>query len=342
MAVACPFLDETDVLVTGGTGLGGSAVVRHLLDAAPGVRVRVPHRGEDGAFLDDPRVTYVRADLTDPDAARAVADGCRTAVLAAARTGGAADMTARPWEQARHAVALDMAAFEALAAHDVERLVYVSTATVYADDAGALSEDDLDLNRDPAPAHFGIAWAKRYGESLARLWRRTTGHPCCVLRLANIYGPHARFDPQRSNFVAALVRKAVERQDPFVIWGAPEVSRDILHVDDFARAVVALLGREHWRDLETDADARQGALVLNIGAGRTVTVGEVAAWACRAAGHAPGRIVHQGQAPTTLGHRRLDCGRAERLLGWRAEISPEDGIGRTVAWWRDNQRTWTR
>ncbi len=338
MASAYPFLDDADILVTGGTGLGGSAVVREILNTVPGARVRVPHRGDDGVFVADPRVTYVRADMSDPSAARTVARGCRAAVLAAARTGGAADMRARPWEQARHAVALDTTAFEVLVASDVERLVYVSTATVYADDVGALAEDDLDLNQDPAPAHFGIAWAKRYGESLARLWRQTTGRGCCVLRLANIYGPGARFDPARSNVVAALVRKAVDRQDPYVIWGSPDVSRDILYVDDFARAVVMMLARDDWDDL---GDTR-GDVVMNIGAGRAVTVGEVAAWACQAAGHHPSDIVLEGQAPTTLRHRRLDCARADRLLGWRAEVPPEEGIARTVAWWRENQRTWTR
>jgi nucleoside-diphosphate-sugar epimerase len=127
------------------------------------------------------------------------------------------------------------------------------------------------------------------------------------------------------------LRKAVARDDPFVVWGSPEVGRDILYADDFGRAVVAMLEATH---IKFD--------VFNIGSGRVTTVGEVAELALRAAGHKPAEIVYDSASPTTVAQRMLDCAKARDLLGWQPETTPAEGIGRTVAWWRANKDTWQR
>jgi len=123
----------------------------------------------------------------------------------------------------------------------------------------------------------------------------------------------------------------VPRDNPFVVWGSPQVGRDILYADDFGRAVVAMLEAAH-----TKFD------VFNIGSGRVTTVREVAELALRAAGHEPAKIVYDAASPTTVVHRMLDCAKARDLLGWTPETTPAEGIRRTVAWWRDNKDTWQR
>jgi nucleoside-diphosphate-sugar epimerase len=131
--------------------------------------------------------------------------------------------------------------------------------------------------------------------------------------------------------VAALVRKAVAMEDPFIVWGNPEVARDIIYADDFGRAVVAMLQAS---DVRFD--------VFNIGSGDAVTVGEVAQLALRHAGHTPSRIVYDAAAPTTIARRVLDCTRARDLLGWSPSVPPDEGIRRTIEWWRANAHTWDR
>ncbi|MEC9177188.1 MAG: NAD-dependent epimerase/dehydratase family protein [Pseudomonadota bacterium] len=84
------------ILVTGGTGLVGQAVVAMLLRDFPDCRPRVPYRGDLGAFHDDPRVEYVRADLTERDSCRGLVADCVGAVLCAATTGGAAGAAPTP------------------------------------------------------------------------------------------------------------------------------------------------------------------------------------------------------------------------------------------------------
>jgi nucleoside-diphosphate-sugar epimerase len=319
------------LLVAGGTGLAGSGVVRAVLAGIPEVEVRVPHRGQDGFFSDDPRVQYVRADLTDKGGAAAAAEGCDAAVLAAANTGGAQQTRERPWAQVTDNLVMDALLLETLHGAGVRRLVFVSTASIYADYSRPIRETDLDWNADPAGPYFGVGWAKRAAEKLCEFWHRTTGMEILIARLANVYGPYARFDPAASHFVAALVRKAVAREDPFAVWGSADVARDIVYVDDFGRAVVRML---QATELRFDA--------FNIGSGAAVTVGQVAELALRHAGHAPSRIVYDSASPKTIARRVLDCTRAREVLGWSPAVAPDEGIRRTVQWWRDHSRTWKR
>jgi GDP-L-fucose synthase len=324
-------LERKRILLAGGTGLAGGGVLRQLLARVGDIRVRVPHRSRVGLFVDDSRVEYVRADLTDRADCERVAAAMDYAVLAAAQTGGARQAREQPWAQVTDNVVMDARLLEALHAAGVRRVVYAGTASAYQEFSGAIREDQLDWSADPPAAYLGVGWAKRYAEKLCQFWHHVGGLEILIARLANVYGPGARFDPVHSHFVAALVRKAVARDNPFVVWGSPQVGRDILYADDFGRAVVAMLEAAHTK-----------FGVFNIGSGRVTTVGEVAELALRAAGHEPAKIVYDSASPTTVVHRMLDCAKARDLLGWTPETTPAEGIRRTVAWWRDNKDTWQR
>src|SRR4029077_5127963 len=81
---------------------------------------------------------------------------------------------------------------------------------------------------------------------------------------ANICGPRARFDPARSNFIPALIRKAADGLDPLEVWGSPDVTRDVIYSGDFGETIARLL----------EVEAASGE-VFNVGSGRGVSVGDV-------------------------------------------------------------------
>jgi nucleoside-diphosphate-sugar epimerase len=82
--------------------------------------------------------------------------------------------------------------------------------------------------------------------------------------------------------------------------------------------------------------------VFNIGSGRVTTVGEVAKLALRFAGHSPARLVYDSDSPTTTAHLQLDCTKARNVLGWQPEVTPQEGIRRTVEWWKASRETWQK
>lgn len=326
------YIDDKTILVAGGTGLSGGGAVRALLAASASVRLRVPHVSDHGAFIDDPRVTYFHADLTDAAQAAAAAAGCDAAILAAAFTAGAQSSRDEPWRQVTDNVIMDARLLEACHQAGIARVIYVSTASVYQSLDGFITEDRLDWSQDPPAPYGGVGWAKRYAEKSCRFWHQSTGMDILIARLANVYGPFAKFDPSQSHFVAALIRKAVDGLDPFPVWGSPDVRRDIIFADDFGRAMVAMLNATQIR-FDT----------FNIGSGATITVGEVVEACLRHTGHT-GTAVSFGEpsGATSVAFRALDCTKARDVLGWRAETSVDDGLRQTIAWWQANKETWKR
>jgi len=319
------------VFVAGATGLAGSSIVRRLLKEPGIARIRAGHHSGGGAFVEDPRVEYVQGDLRKSEDCERLVAGTDLAVLAASQSGGAQEAVSAPWRQVTDNIVMDAVLLEALHRAGVRRAVFVSSATVYPERDGFTREDDLDWNKPPAAAYLGIGYAKRAAESLCHFWHAKTGMEIIVARASNIFGPYAKFDSKRSNFIPALIRKAVDRLDPFEVWGAPEVARDVIFSEDFADAIVALALAD-----QIDYD------IFNVGSGHTVTVGEVVNLVLDACGHSGAQVQWLQDRPTTIGFRALDCSKLAARIGWKPRVGVEDGIRRTVLWWQENRNVWTR
>ena len=324
------YLEDRTLFLAGATGLVGSSVIAHLLASHPRTRIRAAYRGTAPHLPTGPMVEYVRGDLRSTEDCRRMVSGCDCAVMAAANTGGAAVFNAEPWTQVTDNVVLNANLLAALRAEGVKRVLYVGSATAYQPFDGAIAEQDLDLNRDPHQTHFGIGWVLRFTEKLCRFWHDNAGMEIVIVRASNVFGPYARFAPGASNFIPALIRKAVDRQDPFEVWGSPEVTRDVLYSEDFASAVVALLDAEQ---IKFDT--------FNVGSGERTRVGDVVTWALKAAKHSPSRI-RCTDGPTTVSQRGLDCSKVTAAVGWEPRNTPEEGVRKTTEWWMNNRDRWTR
>jgi GDP-L-fucose synthase len=310
--------------------MAGTAIVNALLRRHSGLRVRSTYRTTPPCVT-DPRVEHVRLDLLDNQAMAGALHGCDAAILAASESGGIRMLADEPWRQVGPNLVLAATWLEALHEAGVGRAVFIGSATVYQEFDGAIRENDLDLNQDPPAEAFGVGWVMRAAEKLCEFWQRSSGLEIVRVRAANIYGPRARFDPARSNFIPALIRKVADRQDPLEVWGSPEVTRDVIYSADFGEAIARLL----------DAPAAAGA-VFNVGSSRAVSVGEVVKTLLRVADYEEASVVYTASAPTSSRSRTLNCDRLYSELQWMPATSLEDGLRETLQWWRANRTTWQR
>lgn len=323
-------LDGKRIFLAGATGLAGSAILRTVLETYPEARVRAVSRNAR-PIIAGSRIEHVRGDLRVSDVCRELAKGCDCAIMAAASTSGANVLATRPWEQVNDNVVMNARMLEAFHFAGVKRVVFVSSASLYQEFEGWIREEELDWNRDPHPAHFGIGWVMRFVEKLCEFWHRQSRMEIVIARASNLYGPFAKFDPKTSNFIPALIRKAVDRMDPFEVWGSPDVTRDVLYSEDFARAVLAMAASDSIR-----------SDVFNVGSGKNTTVAEVVDLALKYSGHRPSSVVYLINKPTSVNFRALDCGKIRDRLGWQPTYTVEEGIEKTVRWWVDNKDRWTR
>lgn len=318
------------IVVTGGSGMAGSAVSRALA-CIDGLRIRLVFRNNHSYMLHSHNFDINQYDLLNPNSEENPFEGAELAVLCAAETSGTGLHDYRQFDQFLINSQIDLNSLRLAAEAGVKKIIYVGTASSYQEHEGYISENEIDWKENPSVSHFGVGWSKRIAERFCYFLHQNKGIEFAILRLANIYGPQAKFNPETSNFIPALIRKAVDRLDPFPVWGTPEVKRDILFVNDFASAVIRCL-------LKIDL----GFNTFNIGSGRVISVGEVVDLILKAASHAPKKIEFKNGHKSNLLFRGLDCRRAETLLGWVSSTSNELGLKYTTDWWMENKKIWKK
>jgi GDP-L-fucose synthase len=144
----------------------------------------------------------------------------------------------------------------------------------------------------------------------------------------NLYGPGDNFDPASSHVIPALIRKCEEArlrgERQIVCWGTGSANREFLYVDDAARGIVAA------------AEKMEEPTPINLGTGQEISIAELVKMIARLCDFR-GEIVWDASKPDGQSRRCLDTGRARELLGWQAKMPLEEGLRRTIAWWREQQ-----
>jgi GDP-L-fucose synthase len=161
-------------------------------------------------------------------------------------------------------------------------------------------------------------------------YRQQYGVNVIHLLPVNLYGPGDNFDPASSHVIPALVKKfqdALDAGASFVeVWGSGRASREFLYVEDAARGI----------GLATEA--YDGAEPVNLGAGFEITIHDLVEQIGRVMGFR-GEVRWDATKPDGQPRRSLDTSRAERLFGFRATTSFEDGLQRTIDWYRSSRRS---
>src|SRR4051812_7144505 len=316
------------VLVTGGAGTIGSAVVRRLLrDPARGGRVSdqrdAPLWMREGCGVH-------QGDLRDLAAARDATRGCSHVIHLAAIVGGIANFHKLPHTLTEVNNALYNAIFRAALDEDVERFVYVSSSMVFENAAQYPTREDY-LPECPTPTS-AYGFSKLTGEVYCRAAHDEHGLPYTICRPFNAYGPGEMPDdePGIAHAVPDLIRKSLERLKPLPIFGTGEHTRTLTHVDDIADGIVAAMASP--AGLNED---------FNISASEELTVAEIARLCWRLSGNDPDALEfeHLPSFEVDVVRRWPSVEKAERLLGWKAKIGVEAGIAQTVSWLRDREET---
>jgi CDP-glucose 4,6-dehydratase len=216
---------------------------------------------------------------------------------------------------------------EACRLHGVERVVVASSDKAYGRHAQLPYTEDL-----PLQPHFPYDVSKAATDLLARSYWHTFGVPVAVTRFANLYGGA---DTNRSRLVPEAVCAALASRPPVVRSdGSPE--RDFLYVEDAARAYLAI-----WEALGgADGDACGEA--FNAGGGKPHRVGEVVRLICRLTGsdvepHIRGTGVPAGE----IDRQWVDHSKLSALTGWQPAVGLEDGLRRTIEWYRAHPELWS-
>ena len=312
------------VLVTGGAGTIGSAVVRRLLDEG-GWETRVSDQREAPAWMADECEVH-RGDLRLPDEARQATAGCTHVIHLAAIVGGIANFHRLPHTLLEVNNGLYNSVFRAALEVPVERLLYVSSSMVF-ESATEFPTTEEHVRACPAP-RSAYGFSKLAGEVYCRALSDEHGLPYTICRPFNAYGPGElpEDEPGIAHAVPDLIRKVLSGQRPLEIFGSGEQTRTLTHVDDIADGIVTALAHPAAENED-----------FNISASDERTMAEIAALIWEACGRDPDdfELRHLPSFEVDVRRRWPSVEKARRLLGWEARVDLRTGLEGTVAWLRE-------
>ncbi len=309
------FWQDKHVIVTGGSGFLGSFVVEKLKE-----------RGATDVFV--PRSSEY--DLRQPDEITAMLRDCRADMIIhlAALAGGIGANRARPAEFFYDNLMMGVPLMHQAWKQGVEKFVAVGSICSYPKFTPLpFKEENLwDGYPEETNAPYGLAKKMLLVQSQA--YRQQYGYNSIYLMPVNLFGPRDNFNLETSHVIPALIRKAVEAAErgdsELLVWGDGSPTREFLYVEDAADGIV------------TAAENYNGDQPVNLGSGYEISIKDLAEMIVRMTGF-EGKLVWQTDKPNGQPRRGLDVTRAREYFGWSAQVPFEEGMRRTIEWFKANR-----
>jgi GDP-L-fucose synthase len=310
-------MDPQDtILVTGASGMIGRAMVHHLRQLGFS-NLLAPSRQELDLCDHEAVDYYFRTNRP------------RYVMLLASKVGGILANQSDPVSFLDQNVRMYSAAFAACHRYKVDKTLFLGSSCIYPRLCNQPIQEDALLTGPLEPTNEGYALAKIVGLKLAEYYHRQHGLKTVCPMLCNVYGTGDCFDLNRSHVLSALVRRfcdAVEkRQFETTVWGTGTPRREFIHVDDAVRGLVMLM-----ETLNTPQ-------IINLGTGYDVSIKELATEIAHQAGYR-GKTVWDSSKPDGMPRKCMDCTKI-RNLGFRPQVSLDEGIARTISEYRSIQRS---
>lgn len=304
------------VLVAGGAGFVGSHLCARLLDEGHDVlcvdNLVTGSERNIAALVDHPQFEYLRQDITEPFTASA------DAIFHLASPASPVGYWEHPFMTIRANTAGTFTLLD-IARDSKARFLISSTSEIYGDPLEHPQTEEYRGNVDPTGPRACYDESKRLGETITTEYRRHYGVDTRIVRVFNTYGPHSQLDDGRMipNFIVQAVSGG-----PITVHGSGSQTRSICYVDDLVDGLVRAMFTP-----ETTGG------IFNLGNPEEHSVLEWAQMIRRLA-DSRSEIRHEAQRQDDPSRRCPDISKARRVLGWNPRVGPEEGLRRTIEWFR--------
>lgn len=303
--------DEGSILITGASGMVGSAVLR-LLHDAPVSKILAPRRSE--LDLLDPQQVNTYFEKHQPN----------YVLMIAAHVGGIGANQADPVGFLTKNAHMELNLFEACYRYQTRKNLFFGSSCIYPRDCPQPIKERYLLTGPLEPTNEGYAIAKIMGLKLAKFYYEQFGMLTVCPMPCNIYGTNDSFDLERCHVLSALVRRFVDAADEgasvVTLWGTGTPKREFIHVDDVAAAILLLM--EQYESPE----------IINLGTGEEISIRDLAELIARQVGFT-GEISWDSNKPNGMPRKCMDVTKLAGL-GFKPQITLEAGIQQTITEYR--------
>ena len=302
------------VVVTGGAGFLGSFVVKKLLE-----------RGAKDIFIPRSR-DY---DLVEMEAVRRLYRDTKPEITVhlAAKVGGIGANRANPGKFFYDNLMMGVQMMEVARQVGIEKFVAIGTICAYPKFTPIPFKEENLWNGYPEETNAPYGLAKKMLLVQAQAYRQQYGFNAIYLMPVNLYGPRDNFDPLSSHVIPAIIKKCFDAiqnsEDEIVIWGTGKATREFLYVEDCAEGII--LAAERYNE----------PYPVNLGAGFEISIKDLIEIITKLIGY-NGKIVWDASKPDGQPRRMLDTSKAEEYFGFRAITPLEEGLKKTIQWYKEN------
>ena len=311
-----------NVFIAGGAGLLGinmtAACVKHFSNVVSSFYSRLPPKSLENHFQ--------KFDFLDFSQCLFATKNKDLVFIFAVIASGVKAVNDNPTASLMPNIQIHYNLLEACRINQVKKIVWVSSSTVYQEAFYPIREEQLDLNYLPYETYLGIGSVYRYIETLCQFYMSKFLMDINIIRTSNIYGPFDRFDLERSHVIPGLIRRALSREDPFVVWGNKNTIRDFVYVDDLVLGILKLVQQN------------KKFPILNISSGAGISIQDLLKIVLDLCNHNP-KVKFDNNKPIGIPFRVLDNTLANTILDMPPKTSIEEGLQITIKWYlSDNSR----
>jgi GDP-L-fucose synthase len=310
------YLEKKRITVTGGAGFLGKNVVEKLKERGCN-DIFIPRHKDYGLVkMEDVKRLYSDA---EPD----------IVIHLAAVVGGIGANSENPGRFFYDNLMMGVQMMEQGRMEDVEKFVAMGTVCCYPKFTPVPFKEEELWNGYPEETNAPYGLAKKMLLVQSQAYRQQYGFNSIFLLPVNLYGPGDNFDPCSSHVMPALIKKcfdAIEAgEDEIVVWGTGKATREFLYVGDAAEGIVLATERYNKSD------------PVNLGAGFEISIKDLVDMIVKITGF-NGKVVWDRSKPDGQPRRCLDVSKAKKEFGFGAKMRFEEGLKKTVEWYKENRK----
>ena len=316
-------MSKRKILVCGATGFIGRNVAEHFAQQED---VEVTGVCHNRPAFKDTGINWVQADLTQPGDVRRVVQDIDIVIQAASVTSGVKDIVSRPFIHITDNAVMNSLLLRAAFESKVDHFILFSCSVMYPSSDRPLKETDFNVDTEMHPKNFGGAWNKIYFEKMCEFFSSQGTTRFTAIRHSNIFGPHDKFDLEKSHVFGATVTKVMQASSPgkIVAWGEGKEERDLLYISDLVEFIQRALERQ-----------KEPFFLCNVGRGQSVSIKDLIRKVITASGKDIS-LEFDKSKPNIDTKIALDSTLARERLGWEPTVTLEEGIQKTLAWYKSN------
>lgn len=309
------------IIILGATGFIGKNLTNHFAKQR-GYKVFAVYNKKKP--WKNKKVKFLKADLTNKNSVNRILKDKDIVIQAAATTSGSKDIVSKPYIHVTDNAVTNSYILRASYENSNKFFVFLSCSIMYHSSNKPISENSLDLNKDPYPSYFGAAWMKIFIEKSCEFYSRFKKTKFLVIRHSNIYGPHDKFDLNKSHVFGATINKIMKADKTIEVWGKGNERRDFLFVEDLINFIhLAIKKQKTFFEL------------VNVSYGKSISIRELVEKIIKVSNKKI-NIIFNKNKPNIKTNISLSNKLVKRKFNWKPKTNIEIGIKKTIDWYKKN------